>query len=561
MPSIFAGLNISKQGLFAQQRSLHTISHNVANANTEGYSRQRVDFHATRPEVLPGTYGMLGTGVDVDAAKQIRDEFLDFSFRGENSRLGTYEVYDDIMKNIEGVFNEPSDSSFSKLMDNFYSAIQELNKNPENQTVRALVRQRGIALAEGIQHMTTSLKKLQRDTNFEMQVAVTDINGYAQQIAGLNKIIYNSELTGGKANDIRDQRNLILDKLSKIAKVDYYDDNKGRFHVLINGHELVDHMTADQLVSTPRTSAQKVNEDDVDDLVELKWASGSDFRTSEGSIAAIMNMRDNIDGSNKGIPYYVDKLNEFMDTLATEINNIHSSGFGLKGDTGLNFFTMDNMDTAAYNNYFLTEGLTSKTGVPGKPLDVTSSVLTGIDTTTTPMTTEIEEANAQKIRENINSILKNNPDYAKKSIKLINGKYYVTDRVKADRVTISRDIDLDLNKIAAADNSNTIPGKGANALKIAASRHNLRLYNWGSPDDFVKSLVTNLAVDKQEASRLFKNQTVQVKQITVNKESISGVSLDEEMSDMIRFQQGYNANAKMLTIFSELIETVIGLVR
>ena len=556
MPSIFAGLNISKQGLFAQQRSLHTISHNVANANTEGYSRQRVDFHATRPEVLPGSYGMLGTGVDVDAAKQIRDEFLDFSFRGENSRLGEFEIYDDILKNIESTFNEPSDSSFSKLMDNFYSSMQELNKNPENQTVRALVRQRGIALAEGIQHMTGALKKLQRDTNFELEVAVTDINGYAQQIAGLNKIIYNSELNGGKANDIRDQRNLILDKMSKLAKIDYYDDNKGRFHVLINGHEVVDHMTADQLITVPRKSSEKKNEDDVDDLVELKWASGSDFRTSEGAIAAIFDMRDNIDGSNKGIPYYVDKLNEFIDTLATEMNNIHNKGYGLNGKTGLNFFTFDDKLTADYNKYFLDEGLNG-----GKPIDVTSSVIAGIDTTTSPMTAEIEEANAQKIRENINNILKNNPSYAKKSVKLIDGKYYVTDRLKADRVTISKDIDKDLNSIAAADNSNTIPGKGANALKMATSRHNIKLYNWGSPDDFVKSLVTNLAVDKQEASRLFKNQTVQVKQITVNKDSISGVSLDEEMSDMIRFQQGYNANAKMLTIFSELIETVIGLVR
>lgn len=549
MPSIFAGLNISKQGLFAQQRSLHTISHNVANANTEGYSRQRVDFHATNPEVLPGTYGMLGTGVDVEAAKQIRDEFLDYSFRGENSRLGQFEIYDDIMKNIEGVFNEPSDASISKLMDNFYASLQELNKSPENQTVRALVRQRGIALAEGVQHMTTALKKLQRDTNFELEVAVTDINGYAQQLAGLNKIIYNTELNGGKANDIRDQRNLILDKLSKIVKIDYYDDNKGRFHVLVNGHELVDHMTADSLVTTPRKT--RLNEDDVDDLVEVKWASGSDFRTSEGTISAIFNMRDNIDGSTKGIPYYVDKLNEFIDTLATEMNNIHSVGYGLNGQTGLNFFTSGDMTTAEYNSFYLNEGLNG-----GKPIDVTDSVMSGVDTTS-PLTEALMEKNAQKIRENINEILKNNPSYAKKSVKLIDGKYYITDRLKADQVTISKDIDRDLNAIAAADNSNTIPGKGANALNMAKSRHNLKLYNWGSPDDFVKSLVTNLAVDKQEATRLFTNQTVQVKQITVNKDSISGVSLDEEMADMIRFQQAYNANARMLTVFDELIDTVI----
>ncbi len=549
MPSIFAGLNISKMGLFAQQRSLHTISHNIANSNTEGYTRQRVDFHATNPEQLPGSYGMIGTGVDVDAVKQLRDEFLDFSYRGETSKQGHYEVYNDILKNVEAVFNEPSDASFSKLMDNYYASLQELNKSPENLTVRALVRQRGIALAEGIQTMTESLKKMQRDTNFEMSVAVTDLNGYAQQIASLDKIIYNAELTGGKANDIRDQRNLILDKMSELAKIDYYEDDQSRFHVLINGHEVVSHFEYDQLEVDPRLD--KVNEDDVDGLFDLKWASGADFRTSEGKIAAVTQMRDNISGSNKGIPYYVDKLNEFIDTLASEMNNIHSQGFGLNGSTGVNFFTFSDKTTAEYNDYMLTKGLNGS-----KPIDVTSSVLEGIDKTT-PVTDEITAKNATTIRNNINKILANNPAYAKKSVKLIDGKYYVTDRLKADQVTISKDIDLDLNKIAAADNSNTVPGKGANALKMASSRSNLKLYDWGSPDDFVKSLVTNLAVDKQEASRVYTNQKVQVESIQTKKDSYSGVSLDEEMADMVKFQQAYNANARMLTTFDEMIDIIV----
>lgn len=549
MPSIFAGLNISKMGLFAQQRSLHTISHNIANSNTEGYTRQRVDFYATTPEQLPGSYGMVGTGVDVDAVKQIRDQFLDYSYRGEMSKQGHYEIYDDTLRNIEAVFNEPSDASFSTLMDNYYSSLQELNKSPENLTVRALVRQRGIALAEGIQTMTESLKKMQRDTNFEMSVSVTDLNGYAQQVASLDKIIYNSELNGGTANDIRDQRNLILDKMSELAKIDYYEDDQSRFHVLINGHEVVSHFEYDQLETVPRTD--KLNEDDVDGLYDLQWKSGADFRTSEGKIAAITQMRDNISGSNKGIPYYVDKLNEFIDTLASEMNNIHSQGFGLNGTTGVNFFTFSDMTTAEYNDYMLTKGLDG-----GKPIDVTSSVLEGIDTTT-PATDEINASNAEIIRNNINTILKNNPDYAKKSVKLIDGKYYVTDRLKADQVTISKDIDLDLNKIAAADNSNTIPGKGANALEMASSRSNLKLFDWGSPDDFVKSLVTNLAVDKQEASRVYENQKVQVSSIQTSKDSYSGVSLDEEMADMVKFQQAYNANARMLTTFDEMIDIIV----
>ncbi len=549
MPSIFAGLNISKMGLFAQQRALHTISHNVANANTEGYTRQRVNFNATNPEELPGSYGMVGTGVDVEAVKQIRNEFLDYSFRGENSTLGEYQVYDDILTNIEGILNEPTDASITKLMDNYYAAFQQLNKEPENLTVRALVRQRGIALAEGIQGMTQAMKKLQRDTNFEMSVAVVDINNYANQISALNKQIYNSELTGGLSNDIRDQRNLIIDKLSKIVKIDYYEDDEKRFHVSINGHEVVNHFNNDQLETIPRQT--KKNEDDVADLFDIKWKSGADFRTSEGMINGIIEMRDNIDGSNKGIPYYVDKLNEFVDTLASEINGIHSTGYGLKATTGVNFFTFSDMSTADYNTYMKDHGLNS-----GAALDVSASVLVGI-TAADPMTEEIQSQNAAIIRDNINKLLKNNADYNKKSVKLIEGKYYLTDRLKADTISISSDIDKDLNKIAAADSSNSIPGNGKNALKVNASRSNVRLFDWGSPDDFVKSLVANLAVDKQEATRIYKNQTVLIGQVVVEKDSYSGVSLDEEMSDMIRFQQAYSANARMLTAFDEMIDIVV----
>lgn len=536
-------------GLFAQQRALHTISHNIANANTEGYSRQRVDMNATSPEKLAGTYGFIGTGVDVEAVKQIRNEFLDYSFRGESSKLGHYEVYDDALRNIEGIFKEPSDASFTKLMDQFYSSLHELNKNPESLTVRALVRQRSIALAEGIKTMSSSLKKMQKDINFELEVSVTDMNGYAKQIATLNKLIYNQELEGGKANDIRDQRNLIVDKMSKLTKLEYFEDTKGRFIVNINGHSVVNHFEYDSLEVTQRVT--KKNEDDVDRIVDLNWKSGASFRSYEGKIAAILDMRDNMTGSNKGIPYYVDKLNEFVDTLASEINNIHAGGFGLNKGTGINLYTYDNMTTAEYNNELLLRGLNK-----GPAIDVTQQVLTNVDNTV-PTTDDIQAKNAVTIRENINKLLQNNSEYTKKSVKYIDGKYYVTDRLKADVITISKDVDLDLNKIAAADNSNTVPGKGANALKMASSRHNVKLYDWGSPDDFVKSLVSNLAVDKQEASRVADNQATIIKQLTVNKESYSGVSMDEEMSDMMRFQHAYNANAKVMTTFNDMIDVII----
>ena len=260
MASTFFGLNISKSGLFAQQRALHVLSHNIANSNTEGYARQRVSMEAFSPDSLPGIQGSLGTGVDTQAIIQIRDEFLDFKYRGENRKLGEWSTRMEGMKTIEEIFGEPSESGIRKLMDEFYSSLHELNKNPESLTTRSLIRQRAIALTTGLNSMSTALKKAQTDTDFNIQVTTTQINAYARQIVDLNKSIYTSEATGGVSNDLRDQRNLLVDKLSELIDINYFQDDMGRFFINSSGASLVAHYRYDQLITEKRP--ERLNEDD-----------------------------------------------------------------------------------------------------------------------------------------------------------------------------------------------------------------------------------------------------------------------------------------------------------
>ncbi|BEP30210.1 flagellar hook-associated protein FlgK [Helicovermis profundi] len=548
MGSTFFGLNIAKSGLFASQRALQVTSHNIANANTEGFSRQRVDMHAFSPDSLPSIQGMIGTGVDTDAIKQIRNEFLDYSFRTENSKMGEWSKKEDILKNIEAIINEPSESGISKIMDQFYSSLQELNKNPESLTTRALVRQRAIALTKGLNNTYSKLEKLQNDTNFELSVAITDINGYAEQISTLNKVIYSSELEGGKANDVRDQRNLLLDKMSELVEINYYEDDQKRFHVSVAGHEIVNHYNHDTLEQTERTS--KLNDVDTSHLKDLVWSSGSTFTASSGKIKGITEMRDNISGTDKGIPYYLDKTNEFIDVMGTEINNVHQKGYDLDKNTGTFMFTINGMSSSDYKTYLKTKGFNGGAGV-----DVTSAVLSGTSSSLT------DKENDKIMKNNIASIIDNNPNYKGKSVKLVDDTYLLVDRMKASEVTISSDIENDLNKFEASVSQDGVPGDGNNALKIADVRHNVELFDWGSPDDFIKSLVSNLGVDAQEATRVKDNQKVMVDSVTNSKESYSGVSLDEEMASMVQFQHSYNANAKMLTTVDKLLETIINLVR
>lgn len=547
MGSSFFGFNIARSGLFVSQRALNVTAHNIANANTEGFSRQRLDTTASRPDVLPGSYGTLGTGVDSNAVKQIRDVFLDYKLRGESTLKGEWAQKEDVLSNIEAILNEPSESGISTVLDQFYSAIQELSKNPESLTTRALVRQRSIAFAKSMNQMSESLKKMQSDLDFELQAVTDEINGYAKQIASMNKTIYSLELEGGKANDMRDQRNLLVDKLSELTNIDYFEDSMGRFFVTLSGNPLVSHFNYDQLKLVERPPGSELHSDDAIKLNDISWESGATFNAYGGKLKGLLDMRDNIAGDDKGIPYYVEKLNEFSDTLASELNRIHASGYGLKGSTGIDLFTHNGMSTADYEDWLENEGLN---GGPG--LDVTSDVLVGTSASNT------EAENQRIILQNMGKIIDNNPMYASKSIKKTSdGHYLLTDRIKATEITISSDIEKSLDMIAASKTLAGLPGDGSNGLSLASSRSNVYLYNWGSPDDFVKSLVSNLAVDTQEATRAKENQEFLIAQVENKRQSIMGVSMDEEMSEMLKFQHSYNANARMITTIDGMLETII----
>lgn len=544
MASTFFGLNVAKSGLTANQMALNTVSHNIANANTEGFSRQRLTMYADKPDTFPSAPGTIGKGVRMDNVDQIRDEFLDFKYRGEMTKSGEFSALATTYQTLEAIINEPSDSGIRTIMDEFFSSLHELNKAPESLTTRALVRQRAIALTEAVNGMSESFQREQSNLDFEVTVVADEINGYAKQIADLNRVIYSSELNGQSANDLRDQRNLVLDKLSELVDINYYEDTMGRFYVDVTGRPLVAHYDYDQLVSEERPVRE--NPYDIDRLHDLTWESGSTFDTTGGKLRALIDMRDNVSGDTKGIPYYVDKLNEFVDTLATELNRVHKQGYDINGDTGINLFTINNMTTEEYETEMLTNGLNG-----GAAVDVTNGVLSGTSDLNT------DEENQQIIRDNINTMLENNTQYAGKSIKFIQNKYVVVDRIQAMEISVSKDVELDLDKISASSTAEGSPGDGDNALNLAQVRHNVDLFAWGSPDDFVKSLVSNLGVDAQDAIRNEKNEEVLLNQIEFNRQSIMGVSLDEEMTSLVKFQQSYNASARVMNIMDEMIDLVV----
>ncbi|SHI61958.1 flagellar hook-associated protein 1 FlgK [Geosporobacter subterraneus DSM 17957] len=528
--STFFGFNIARSGLFASQRALNVTSHNIANANTPGYTRQRLEQQASRPMILPNGKGMLGTGVDTIHIRNIRDQFLDLKFRSENQAFGEWDTRADILQNIEAIMNEPSTSGIRTVMDQFFSSLQELSTKPENLTVRALVRERGIALAKTINQMGYQLEKMQSDLDFSVSTTVGEINGYAAQIADLNKQIYNYELDGNNANDLRDQRNLLLDKLSQLINIDAFEDNQGRMHVLVSGKSLVSHYRYSELGTVPRT--EKKNNSDLGGLSDVVWKDGSTFTIQGGKLKGLLDARDNAEGGTKGVPYYMEQLNLFAKTFAAHVNMAHRSGYGLDGSTGNDFFHMGENQFHDISTHFA-----------GKSENEIQELIKSIEKGGSSSLAALGIATSLA--------------YENLSVVKMDGKYFITPKVTATTLKISDKIDQDLNKIAASSTYAGLPGDGSNALNINLLKNNTGMFDWGKPEDFMKSLISNLGVDTQQAIRFANNQQVLLDQVEYKRQSISGVSLDEEMADMVKFQHAYNANARMITTIDEMIDVIV----
>jgi flagellar hook-associated protein 1 FlgK len=536
MGESFFGLNVAVRGLFTAQRNLDIVNHNLNNINTPGYSRQQAIQSASRPMALADGTGMMGTGSEVTGVKRIRDEYLDFKYWSENLSYGEWSVKKEILTDLEVLFNEPSDSGFTVIMSDFFDSLQELAKDPSSAAVRSLVRQNAVTLTRFFNNLATSLEEMQYDINYRIQTKVEEINSLALQIQQLNRQIYITELGGNTANDMRDQRTVLVDRLSKIINIEAYEvvvghtpDGREDRHFVItaSGKALVDHFTVSTLALEQRNADKMVNREDIPNLYEVKWADGNKLNIKGGELRGYLDLRDGNEGSvnpdnglvspnYKGIPYYLKKLNEFVRVFARAFNEGyidldgdrafdadefgtgHAAGYGYdSSQTGIRFFTV--------------------TGEGRLPLS-TADFLGGAS----------DPADI----------------------------YDAYEKLTAKNFSVSADILGDYNLIAASD----VSGETGNisVLNILLSfRRNADMFSEGAPEDFMKSLITTMGIDSQQAGNYSDNQQIVVNQLTNRRLSYSGVSIDEEMANLVKYQHAYNAAAKMIQTISEIYETLI----
>ena len=537
MSESFFGLNVAVRGLFTAQRSLDTVNHNLNNINTPGYSRQQSVQVAARPMALFDGTGMMGTGADVTGVKRVRDEYLDFKYWSENIALGEWKAKREVLSDIEVTFNEPSNSGFTTIMNDFFSSLQELGKDPSSSAVRALVKQRGVTMAKYFNSTATHFEDLQQDVNYRIQTKVEEVNSYATQIQQLNRQIYISELDGNTANDLRDSRTLLVDKLSTIVNIDANEvvygklpDGRDDKHFVINisGKALVDHYNISKLAIEQRDALHKVNTEDIGNLYEVKWADGNSLNIKGGELRGYLDVRDGNEGeigpnliaspNYKGIPYYQKKLNEFVRVFARSFNEgyIDTNGDGNYNAAEVNL-TEGHAKGFGYNTALAGSRFFTMKGIGGQPMISTDFIA----------------------------------DFTDPSV-----IYNSYNNVTAKNFTVSADIIDDYNKIAAS----SVQGEAGNITVLnglLGFRHNPDMFSEGAPEDYMKSLVATLGIDSQQSKNYQANQQVIVTQITNRRLSDSGVSIDEEMTNLVKFQQAYNASAKMIQTMGEIYDTLI----
>lgn len=531
----FFGLNVSVRGLYSAQRGLDVVNHNLNNVNTPGYSRQVAIQTASRPMALSDGTGMLGTGSEVISVQRIRDEYLDFKYWGENVTYGEWSVKSELLSDIEAAFNEPSGSGFNKVLGDFYSSLQELAKDPSSTAVRAVVRERGVSVAKYFNSVAAHFEALQADVNDRVKAKVGEVNSLATQIQEINKQIYTSELDGNVANDLRDQRTVLVDKLSKVVNIEANEVVAGtlpsgmedkHFVITIDGKALVDHYNISKLAANTRKAGEKLNAEDVENLCEVSWADGNTLNIKGGELRGLLDLRDGNGGKAatstysgtadnspfyNGIPYYQSKLNQFVQTFAKAFNEGiingqdlqgHVDGYGLDPDgdgpqtapTGYRFFTLlGSDDKPISNSEFLALGAT------------------------------------------------------------VEDRY---SSLTAKNFSISEDI-MNNTGLIAASSVDSQTGNIENLNALLNMRHNSSMFSEGAPEDFMQALVSTLGVDAQQAEVFASNQETMIAQLKNRRLSESGVSIDEEMTNMIKFQHAYNASAQMITTWSEVYDTLI----
>ena len=456
MPGLNVALEIGKRALVAHQMALQTVSHNISNASTEGYTRQVPQFETTPPEPAPAlTQGYLGTGVILNGTQRKRSIWIDQQMWRDSQTGGYWEELQGTLHELETFYPESAENGISTLLSDFFHAWQELSRSPEEATMREAVVQDAIGLANTFNLTGQRMSDLRGFLDQEVGQVVGEINQITQEIADLNHEIRFAEWQVKGANDLRDKRDLLVDKLSKLINIQVAEQADSTITITVGADILVQNETAELMQAVVGGSG----------YLDVEWAAtGNPVPVTNGKLGGLLYCRDTM------VPSYITELDSLAAELINAVNTQHGLGFDLSGNPGGAFFV-------------------------------------GADAAT---------------------------------------------------IGVSAAVQADPNLIAAAGAAAGAPGDNSNALAIAMLADQL-VAGLGNTtfSGYYGSILGRLGTETQEADSTLENQELVLKMLEERRQAVSGVSMDEEVANLIRYQRAYQAAARVITSVDELLELVV----
>ena len=553
--NIFSVLNTAKLGLLSQQLAIEVTGQNIANVQTEGYSRQEVNFEAMNPRSF--NLGQLGTGVRVAGIERSHDEFLFSQILGEGDTLGQFQVRKDVFEQLELLLSEGNGLSLNGSLSSFFNGVQDVASNPTGLPERSSLIAEAQSLASVFSNLGESLFQIQQNLDSAISVEVAKINSLAEEVAALNKSIHANEPTTFSANDLRDKRDQKVKELSELIDLNFVDEQDGQISLTLDdGTPLVLQSTAFSLETTINGN----NKSFLD--VNIQDASGNNTNVTSsltgGSIKGYLDMRDT------EVEAVKDKLDRLAAGFIQEFNKIHQQGFGIDGSTGNNFFNATSTTVVSNINNTGSATMTATNGDPSN-ISIDKYELTFTGSTSFSLQNLTTGASSGTFSFTAGSTF----NLANGFAVTISGTPAVGDSFKfstsenaAREFTVASGVLSNSNKISAGLNSST---DGANALEMVKLQSKLVFdsvsLSSGSGtftfDEFYSSMVSTVGIQSFASQSTLSQQEGILLQLDTRRESISGVSIDEEMINMIKFQQAFNAAARLIGTVDELLDTVI----
>lgn len=625
MPSTFFGLTIAGSGLFAAQTSINTAANNVSNVNTKGYTRQETVQNAADALRVYQPYGLAGAGVTVDEITQIRNLYYDVKYWENNAKLGQFDTQNYYLRQLEAYFKDDGAADangttggvagFGTIFDNMSAAMSTLAGNPSDVSYRNQFINYSQSFTNYFNDMYQVISRLQNDCNEMIRTKVSEVNSIAQEVALLNKQINLLEQKGGKANELRDKRALLVDQLSAIVPVEVKETKVrnsnypemytgGTDYVIkINGQTLVNTDTYNTMECVAREN--KVNQTDVEGLYDVVWSNELELNlgnsTMTGELKALYDFRDGNNGENfrgtvSACGTVQDASGRFVSTLTiakpsiTEVNKMTMAEQGVITVNNRTYnYTQFTYDFKNQTYTFQLDGIAVADEVLNKKAAIGEDInFMGIPYYMSQMNEFIREFSRQF--NEIHTKGQTLPDGEKAGLfftgKDINGNDYTKfddrnlddpadpdDRylssregkdgfysyysLTAENFCVATEIARDPEKMATTSNIDAGYEKKDILDDLNVLYNKTPMFRGGTAGGFLECVLADLAIDSKRAKSFRDNYTNISNSIINQRLSVSGVDEDEEAMDLVKFQHAYNLASKMIQTMTELYDRLI----